>query len=103
MKLRNSRLARALVVAVVATLALAGCGDDDEGGGTDLAGLKGDPIKLGSILTITNPVWNNQVMEDVNTAFASYINDELGGIDGRPVTVESCDDFGDPAKTTQCL
>jgi branched-chain amino acid transport system substrate-binding protein len=103
MKLRNSRLARALVVAAVATLALAGCGDDDEGGGTDLAGLKGDPIKLGSILTITNPAWNNQVMEDVNTAFASYINDELGGIDGRPVTVESCDDFGDPAKTTQCL
>lgn len=103
MKLRNSRLAHTLVVAVVATLALAGCGDDDKGGGTDLAGLKGDPIKLGSILTITNPAWNNQVMEDVNTAFASYINDELGGIDGRPVTVESCDDFGDPAKTTQCL
>lgn len=104
MKLRNSRLARTLVVAVVASLALAGCGDDDEGGGgTDLGGLKGDPIKLGSILTITNPAWNNQVMEDVNNAFASYINDELGGIDGRPVQVESCDDFGDPAKTTQCL
>jgi branched-chain amino acid transport system substrate-binding protein len=104
MKLRNSRLARALVVATVAALALAGCGDDDNGGsGTDLGGLKGEPILLGSILTITNPAWNNQVMEDVNSAFASYINDQLGGIDGRPVKVESCDDFGDPAKTTQCL
>lgn len=105
MKLRNSRLARSLVVALVATAALAACGEDDNGGGggTDRGGLAGDPIKLGSILTITNPAWNNQVMKDVNEAFASYINKELGGIDGRPVTVESCDDYGDPAKTTQCL
>lgn len=105
MNLRNSRLARTLVVAVVAAAALAACGDDEDGGGSgvDLGGLEGDPIKLGSILTITNPAWNNQVMKDVNEAFASYINNELGGIDGRPVTVESCDDFGDPAKTSQCL
>jgi branched-chain amino acid transport system substrate-binding protein len=105
MKLRNPRLARTFVVAVVAALALAGCGGDDKGGsaGTDTGGLKGDPILLGSILTITNPAWNNQVMEDVNNAFASYINDQLGGIAGRPVKVESCDDAGDPAKTTQCF
>jgi len=105
MKLRNPRLVRVFVVAVVAAFALAGCGADAKGGGagTDLGGLKGKPILLGSILTITNPAWNNQVMKDVNNAFASYINDELGGIDGRPVKVESCDDFGDPAKTTQCL
>jgi branched-chain amino acid transport system substrate-binding protein len=105
MKLRTSRLARSLVVVLVATAALAACGGDDDASssGTDLGGLEGEPIKLGSILTITNPAWNNQVMKDVNEAFASYINDELGGIDGRPVTVDSCDDFGDPAKTTQCL
>lgn len=104
MKFRNSRLVRAAAVAAVAAFALAGCGTGASGGtSTDLGGLKGSPILLGSILTITNPAWNNQVMEDVNNAFASYINDQLGGIGGRPVKVESCDDFGDPAKTTQCF
>jgi branched-chain amino acid transport system substrate-binding protein len=80
---------------------LAGCSSSDSG--ADAAGLTGDPIKLGSVLTITNPTWDNTGTKEVNEAFANYINKELGGIDGRPVEVESCDDHGDPAKTTQCF
>ena len=43
------------------------------------------------------------MMKEVNNAFARHINEELDGIDGRPVVVKSCDDHGDPAKTTQCV
>lgn len=102
MNITTTRPVRSVAVAVLAAALLAACGSDDDAG-TTTGGLEGDPIKLGSILTITNPAWNNSMMEDVNNAFASYINEELGGIDGRPVVVESCDDHGDPAKTTQCL
>ncbi|WP_433496632.1 ABC transporter substrate-binding protein [Sphaerimonospora sp. CA-214678] len=102
MKLSTASLAKKLTLAGVVAALVAGCGSN--GGGTVSDGdLKGEPIKLGSILTITNPAWGNQVMKDVNDAFTSYINKDLGGIDGRPVSVETCDDHGDPAKTSQCL
>ena len=91
----------ALVACFVASAGLAAC-SSDKGAEVNTGGLTGEPIKLGSVLTITNPIWDNSGTRDVNTAFASYINDTLGGIDGRPVEVSSCDDHGDPAKTTQC-
>lgn len=87
--------------AAALALTLSACGGDTEA--TSTGGLDGEPIKLGSILTITHPAWSNASVETVNDAWASYINEELGGIDGRPVTVENCDDHGDPAKTSQCL
>lgn len=90
-----------VIASVVAASSLAACGGKEEAG-INTGGLTGKPIKLGSVLTITNPIWDNSGTRDVNDAFASYINDTLGGIDGRPVEVESCDDHGDPAKTTQC-
>ena len=91
----------AVVACLVASASLAACGGDT-GAEVNTGGLTGDPIKLGSVLTITNPIWDNSGTRDVNVAFASYINDTLGGIDGRPVEVITCDDHGDPAKTTQC-
>ncbi|GAA0997278.1 ABC transporter substrate-binding protein [Acrocarpospora macrocephala] len=88
----------------VLALVLAGCGGGDSAGtSAGTGGLKGDPIKLGSILTITNPAWSNGSVKTVNEAWAAHINGDLGGIGGRPVVVESCDDHGDPAKTSQCL
>lgn len=98
----TSRMAKTIALLGLSALALSACGGEAQSA-SSTGGLKGEPIKLGSILTITNPAWNNAMMEDVNNAFASYINEELGGIDGRPVQVETCDDHGDPAKTTQCL
>ncbi|MGX4694820.1 ABC transporter substrate-binding protein [Streptomyces sp. JNUCC 63] len=104
MRFRQSSLRQGAVVAAALSLALAGCASESsEDPGTSTGGLKGKPIKLGSILTITNPAWDNGSVKTVNEAWASYINEELGGIDGRPVTVETCDDHGDPAKTSQCL
>ncbi|KUP97917.1 ABC transporter substrate-binding protein [Thermobifida cellulosilytica] len=88
--------------ATALVLALAACNGADSSGSSS-GGLEGEPIKLGSILTITHPGWDNSAVQTVNEAWAAYINEELGGVDGRPVEVESCDDHGDPAKTSQCL
>jgi branched-chain amino acid transport system substrate-binding protein len=104
MNIRRQRPRQAVVATVALTLALAACGSDSsKDSGPSTGGLKGDPVKLGSVLTITNPAWTNGNVKQVNDAWATYINEELGGIDGRPVVVKSCDDHGDPAKTSQCL
>ncbi|MFB7222716.1 ABC transporter substrate-binding protein [Streptomyces sp. NPDC056227] len=104
MSFRSRSLRRGVAAVAIATLALAGCvAEESKDSTTSTGGLKGDPIKLGSVLTITNPAWSNGSVKTVNEVWASYINKELGGINGRPVVVESCDDHGDPAKTSQCL
>ena len=74
--------------------------DEDAGAA---AAPTGEPIKLGSVLTIQNPAWSNENVRLVNEAWADYVNEELGGINGRPLEVISCDDEGDPGKTVQCV
>lgn len=113
-----------LIAAGVAVFALAltGCagseGDDAAAGDADTAddtattsgddpgataeAPSGDPIKLGSVLTINNPAWSNQSVADVNDVWAEYVNTELGGINGRPLEIISCDDEGDPGLTVRC-
>jgi branched-chain amino acid transport system substrate-binding protein len=106
MRFLTSRSIRSACVILLGSLALAACGGGDSGGssaGSSSNKLTGDPILLGSILTITNPAWDNSGVQKVNEAWASHINDDLGGINGRPVQVETCDDRGDPAGTSQCL
>ncbi|MGC9667592.1 ABC transporter substrate-binding protein [Planosporangium sp. 12N6] len=86
------------MLAAVATLSLglvAGCG------GTSKAGSS-DPIVLGSLLTISNPAWQNADVAATNAAWEKYINQELGGIGGRKVSIVNCDDKGDGATATQC-
>jgi len=104
MNLDLKGLRKAPLVLAALALVVAGCSKgNDESKASSSGGLAGKPIKLGSILTITNPAWDNGSVAKVNTAWASHINEDLGGINGRPVQIESCDDQGDPAKTTQCL
>jgi len=70
---------------------------------TSASKLTGTPIKLGSILTITNPAWDNSQVAATNIAWQDYINDDLGGIHGHPVQITNCDDQGNGALTTQCM
>ncbi|MGE3619931.1 MAG: ABC transporter substrate-binding protein [Acidimicrobiia bacterium] len=61
----------------------------------------GEPIKIGSVLTIKNPAWSNGAVEEVIDAWVEHVNSE-GGIDGRPLEYEACDDEGDPGRSLQC-
>lgn len=116
---RHRGLVLAALLAVLALLAAACGGDDGEEATTDtaagteqrgegdaddetVAAPSGEPIKLGSVLTINNPAWSNENVRLVNEAWENYVNEELGGINGRPLEVTSCDDEGDPGKTVQC-
>jgi branched-chain amino acid transport system substrate-binding protein len=105
----TSRSLRGVGVVLLGSLVLAACGggqsgsDSGSASGSSSSKLTGEPVLLGSILTITSPAWDNSAVQKVNDAWASHINDDLGGINGRPVKVESCDDRGDPAGTSQCL
>jgi branched-chain amino acid transport system substrate-binding protein len=79
-------------------LVLTACGDDandnasESPGASDAPELTGDPIKLFSIqqITVTNQDATDEAADAVNAA-VKRINDE-GGINGRPVEVEVCDD-----------
>ncbi len=130
---RSPHRRRSLVASTVAVLAVAaaacGNGDDDatdatspantsqaptgsapgsaapggDGPGSTAAAPTGEPVKLGSLLTIRHPAWSNANVELVNDAWEDYVNEELGGINGRPLEVHSCDDEGDPGKGLQCV
>ena len=107
----------AWLLALLGALALfaTACGDDDTTTATDepapsgeteadaAPAPTGEPVKLGSVLTINNPAWSNNNVRLVQEAWADYVNSELGGINGRPLEVISCDDEGDPGKTTACV
>jgi ABC-type branched-subunit amino acid transport system substrate-binding protein len=106
---------RALLVAMalVGALALAACGSDGNGGGAAPAGgaaptktaaankPTGDPIK---VMTIAAVNWNGpQYPNILETAklYEKYVNDR-GGIAGRPLQVQVCDEQGDPNQLAAC-
>ena len=102
---------RTLVVAcAVSALALAGvtaCGSSSHGTASS-SGTKatewsvpqptGTPIKIGMIASLTGPqASSNSQGATVGPAWARYVNEQLGGIDGHPVQVVVADDGGAPA------
>jgi ABC-type branched-subunit amino acid transport system substrate-binding protein len=60
-----------------------------------------EPIRLGSVLTINSPIWSNGAVEETISAWVEFVNAE-GGINGRSVEYEACDDEGDPGRSLQC-
>lgn len=79
-----------------------GGGQTSGSAGASTAAATGSTIKLGSVLTITNPAWNNQSVKDVDDAWVKNVN-ATGGINGHPISITTCDDKGDPATTNQCV
>ncbi|MGE3619437.1 MAG: ABC transporter substrate-binding protein [Acidimicrobiia bacterium] len=98
-------------------LLAAACGDDDddastgseaeEGSGSEGSGggstePTGEPIKIASVLTIKNPAWSNDAVRQTIEAWVEHVNED-GGIGGRPLEYDHCDDEGDAGRSLQCV
>lgn len=107
MRRRTSRLAAA-AVAAACVVSFAACSSDDSTSDSDVAveesGIvaSGDPIKIG----LFNPSKGPATQPGVTTgkdAAVNYINNEIGGLDGRPIEVIDCGvDQTAPESTISC-
>ncbi len=102
----------------VSGLALAvaiGCDDGEEtaGGATPAAtgtsggsapspGISDTEIKIGNTLPYTGPIGiAGQTLGGGGEAYFKYVNEELGGVNGRKITFISYDDAYDPSRTVE--
>lgn len=113
MRIRTTRVgAAALAVALAATLAACGGDDSSEEAASQgsapastVAKPTGEPVVLYSIGDTTGAGSVSAVIEQFpvgEEAAVEYINNELGGVDGRPFKLVRCDSKADPAATTAC-
>jgi branched-chain amino acid transport system substrate-binding protein len=81
------------------TAGTSGGANTTAGGGTKAAAPAGSPINVGVIASLTGPqAGSSNQASTVAPAWASYVNEQLGGINGHPVKVFVEDDGNDPAK-----
>ncbi len=100
---RTFGLAGRAALPLAALVALCACGSSasttSKTGAGSAAKLSGTPITIGVIASETGPqASSNSQGATVAPAWAKYVNDQLGGINGHPVKVVVKDDGGDPAK-----
>lgn len=96
MKLR--RTAALTGVVLTTAVVLAACGSDDGG---SPSGPKGDPIKIGSVITATGPAAGSSASADeILKAWADDVN-ASGGLNGHRIELTVKDDGGSPEKALQ--
>lgn len=105
----------AIVACAALTLVVAGCAakDGDSGSAaadgplvTFSAGPEptGQPITIGVVATATGPTAGPYSgIEGVANAWAAWINESQGGINGHPVKIVFADDKGAPADSTSAV
>lgn len=86
----------ALAVTALALGSLVACGDDDTGSGSGEG-----PIRIMSIGSFESPVFSTPQIETALRAKIAVINAD-GGIDGRDVELEVCNDKFDPNEAVSC-
>jgi branched-chain amino acid transport system substrate-binding protein len=95
------RALAALSAAVVLTAALAAC----SGGGSSTPSVSpasGDPILVGFINQQAGSAANLERVTAGAQAAVSYINEQLGGVDGHPIKLDVCATDSTPAATQKC-
>jgi ABC-type branched-subunit amino acid transport system substrate-binding protein len=96
------RVTKILCALAAGALVLSACGSkDDGGGGSTAAGLTGDPIKIGQIAPTGTSFYNAPDSVAVAKAAVRGVN-ERGGVNGRPLEIDYCNDEGDPNKAAAC-
>lgn len=96
---------------IAACLALTACGGDDddastgastETGSATTQQAKGEPIKVGFMIPGVGTGVVFPYATDAAKAAVSYINDELGGVEGRPIDLIACESEGTPESDAKC-
>jgi len=110
---RSRRTLRVLTsLALVGSLTLAACGDDDsssDGGSDETAAPDvssapaptGEPLVVWVVSTVDSSVQSYPNIEAAAEIYEQYINDN-GGIGGRPLDVTFCDGKTDPNEDAAC-
>src|SRR5208282_5677208 len=91
------------VVAGVAALSLlgAGCSSSSSGSGSSSSSASAAPIKVGVIVPENTQIYN---VPDVVAAMraAAYAENKAGGLNGRKVVVDFCNEEANPNQATAC-
>ncbi len=114
----RGRLVRWLLAVplAIALLAAGACGGSDSGSGSasgtsttvDLSVLgptktaTGTPIKVGLIVDGKSDALDSTSVLEAGKATAKYANEHLGGINGHPVQIESCETGQTPTGASTC-
>ncbi len=100
--LKSKKALLMLLLVLSMALVLTACGGNDEpadGEGTSADGESSDPIVIGSTFTLSGDVAHAGQMAFEGAELAvKYVNEELGGINGREVVLKYYDDEFDETK-----
>lgn len=97
-------LLRVLLIVPVAALALGGCSGEDGGEDGPAAPRRatGEPLVIGLLNMDASPSGSfSELRRDADVA-ARYVNEELGGVDGRPLQLEACSTTGTAESSRAC-
>jgi branched-chain amino acid transport system substrate-binding protein len=94
------RVARSAVLLVAALTVLAACTGGDADDGDDAAA--GPPVTIGFVNMEGSPAGSFPEATAGAQAAVDYVNDELGGVDGRPLRLETCATNGTPEASQAC-
>jgi branched-chain amino acid transport system substrate-binding protein len=82
-------------------------GGSGDNGSTAVLGpkdvAKGDPLTVGFMVDAGGEAIDTSEYEIAGQATAKYINQRLGGLDGRPVKIDFCDNDASSAGATKCV
>lgn len=101
-KFKKSRIFTLVLALTILSLALVGCSPKDSGDGGSGDGdadVSKDAIVIGGTFTVSGPVSHAGLMAlEGAEAAIKYVNEELGGINGREVVLKYYDDEFDESK-----
>lgn len=90
--MRKTRTCQGGAAFLIAVALIAGCGDDDDTPDASSSGAaaNGAPIPIGFTNTENSPAGSYPDFRIGAEAAVKYINNDLGGVNGRPLDMETC-------------